>query len=1068
MKLARALRREMRDPERRLMMAGLLDAGLSSLATFVIGVFAAHSLSPALLGGYALAFAAFSLAAIMPDAAVFTPLEVLVVQHPRAERLALLRHTLRTGFLAALLPALGVSLWTQVAPAELPREAVHAFTVTAMGCAILSPIQDHIRRMLHSGGASWLAAIVAAVQLLVAVAGVGFFIATDLPLWWAPFGVLGAANLVSMVVGLMLVRFRSEVATATPSWRWLDLTRSSGWMLLVGLLPAGSTFLVSALVVDLASSDALGYAETARVVAQPLMVLTMGLSATFSPKLVAAAQTRDLAGAQRLRRQYLGLVIGTFILYAALVSFRWAGNPMLWIVPSAYVVPGLAAIMLLSVFAQSLALPGRFEMLGAMRERELMLIEAGGNTIRAAFGGAAGVLGAFAIPFGVLALCVGRVIAQGRVLRMHYGETFGRVATPRRTSERAGPGAGSMPRSVPSSDTYHGEDGRTAPELDMARADAETLLDIAYRQPLSSAGATTAPIVADETAVANRPPLRVGVLLDEGPQPSWVADTLAAVRALPFCRVSLVLWIRPSADRKQRPPGWQDRLRSASRHPLYAAYSALDRWAFGAGPDPFASVRIAEAVADIPELRLRAETLSAHRLDDDDAEAIARAQLDVMLHLGSHQLGDGVLGAATHGVWWCAQDATGERPMLSGVWEVLERRPTTTLEMRVHDRRTPAGRIIDRSFLRTQRFSTFRNRASFYRKSITVLTLRLRELFEVGPPAEVTDDGNASAAASPSPARRGLPGNFDTLTGVAGIGTFALRRVLQRGQWPGGWFIAYQRDDDIAEDDLLLLRPEEFSTLCPPRDRFWADPFPVFTNGRHFIFFEEFLFADDKGHIAVTEIGPDGRCSPPVRALECDYHLSYPFVFDWQGVHYLMPETAAAGRIEVYRCTRFPDRWELHATMLDDIRAVDSTLVEWEGRWWMFANAAKEPLADASDLNEQLHLFHAPSPLGPWTAHRRNPVKWDARGSRPAGRLFQKDGELYRPAQDCTEHYGGSIRIQRVVRLDVDEYVETEAATIEPEWRPNLIGTHTINAVPGLAVIDGRLSYSAARRASVG
>ena len=54
------------------------------------------------------------------------------------------------------------------------------------------------------------------------------------------------------------------------------------------------------------------------------------------------------------------------------------------------------------------------------------------------------------------------------------------------------------------------------------------------------------------------------------------------------------------------------------------------------------------------------------------------------------------------------------------------------------------------------------------------------------------------------------------------------------------------------------------------------------------------------------------------------------------------------------------------------------------------------------------------------------------------------------------------------MRLDLDEYVETEVATIEPDWMRDLIGTHTINAVPGLAVIDGRLSYAAARFASVG
>jgi hypothetical protein len=62
---------------------------------------------------------------------------------------------------------------------------------------------------------------------------------------------------------MLLVRLRADVVAATPTWRALDLHRASGWMLFVGLIPAGATFLVSALVASLASPTALGYAETA-------------------------------------------------------------------------------------------------------------------------------------------------------------------------------------------------------------------------------------------------------------------------------------------------------------------------------------------------------------------------------------------------------------------------------------------------------------------------------------------------------------------------------------------------------------------------------------------------------------------------------------------------------------------------------------------------------------------------------------------------------------------------------------------------------------------------------------
>ncbi len=133
------------------------------------------------------------------------------------------------------------------------------------------------------------------------------------------------------------------------------------------------------------------------------------------------------------------------------------------------------------------------------------------------------------------------------------------------------------------------------------------------------------------------------------------------------------------------------------------------------------------------------------------------------------------------------------------------------------------------------------------------------------------------------------------------------------------------------------------------------------------------------------------------------YHLSYPVVFHWQGTAFLMPETVAAGRLEVYRCRRFPGDWELESVPLTRARLADPTLVEVEGRWWMFANAQTDP---GRLWERDLHVFHGPTPLGPWTPHRRNPVKSDLGNARPAGRLFWHTGRLYRPAQDSSRGYG--------------------------------------------------------------
>jgi hypothetical protein len=116
----------------------------------------------------------------------------------------------------------------------------------------------------------------------------------------------------------------------------------------------------------------------------------------------------------------------------------------------------------------------------------------------------------------------------------------------------------------------------------------------------------------------------------------------------------------------------------------------------------------------------------------------------------------------------------------------------------------------------------------------------------------------------------------------------------------------------------------------------------------------------------------------------------------------------------------------------------------------MFANIAVEGTVNT----DELYLFQAPSPVGPWQPHRRNPVKSDGRCARPAGRLFYWNGDLYRPSQDCSGRYGAAIVINKVLQLNECEYREAVVSRIEPKWAPHLLATHTINSAPGITVAD--------------
>jgi hypothetical protein len=149
----------------------------------------------------------------------------------------------------------------------------------------------------------------------------------------------------------------------------------------------------------------------------------------------------------------------------------------------------------------------------------------------------------------------------------------------------------------------------------------------------------------------------------------------------------------------------------------------------------------------------------------------------------------------------------------------------------------------------------------------------------------------------------------------------------------------------------------------------------------------------------------------------------------------------------------------LRGAVLSGVRAVDATLLEHAGRLWLFVNLAEPGAA----VDDELHLFTSSELGGPWVPHRENPIVSDVGRARPAGRVFRRDGELVRPAQDGSRGYGRAVVLNRIDVLTLEEYRETPIGRIDPTWAPGLVGTHTYNSTPRVEVVDG-FRYARRRR----
>ena len=519
------------------------------------------------------------------------------------------------------------------------------------------------------------------------------------------------------------------------------------------------------------------------------------------------------------------------------------------------------------------------------------------------------------------------------------------------------------------------------------------------------------------------PRLRFAVFADQPGQPRWMVEALARAAAGEHAELVLVATAAESAHAATR---------AAIETPLWRAYAALDERLFGSRGRWIAPSDVTRLVS--PQRRLA--------LDADDAawrERAAAAGLDVIFVLGD--VDDARLaGLARHGTWrFCfgdAHEACGSRAVLR---DVMEGREVMASGLRIHRGKGQPDRVACLSWARAYPFSPAKSRGALFAKTADFLARALRDLHAQG---ETWFDAATLPASERAPVAF-RPGVVD----MAKLGLRVAKRATQKALTVEEWSLAYRFGAGEAFDGSL----DGFHHLHPPKGGFWADPFPLERDGRHYIFFEELPYGASRAHISVIEVDREGRATAPRKVLERDYHLSYPFLVEEDGELYMIPETADNATVEIYRCTDFPCTWKLERVLLRGLRCADATLHREGDRWWMFATATRP--GGGGDINDELHLFSAERLLGEWTSHRRNPVKSDVRSARPAGGLYRSGGSLYRPGQIGAPLYGSGIALHRVTRLTTEDYEEQEDARIVPPAGP-FLGIHTLNRAGDLIVTD--------------
>lgn len=427
---------------------------------------------------------------------------------------------------------------------------------------------------------------------------------------------------------------------------------------------------------------------------------------------------------------------------------------------------------------------------------------------------------------------------------------------------------------------------------------------------------------------------------------------------------------------------------------------------------------------------------------DDDIDIIGSYNLDFILRFGFGILKGDILNLPSYGVWsFHHDDEQKYRGSPPCFWPIYTKDNHSGVILQKLNETLDGGIVLEKGLYKTIPHSYSKNIDLVYGSSIHFPSKVCRRILSDNNYLKTLKPANTLGQIYK------LPTNLQMIIFFYGVAKEYIHYLFSAIFKTQFWHIGI-----INEPIQSLLDSENIDIKWLPKykkNRFLADPFILKDDDKYHIFVEDYDFINAKGEISRFEYKPEMKSLSMNLVAKHDSHLSYPFVFKHKDLFYCLPESAALNKIILLKSKDLNSKWE-KLTLIEDISAVDSTLFNFDNKWWLFC-------VDKKYGSSSLSIWFSDDLMGKWQEHPLNPVKNDVRGSRPAGNIFEVNGKFFRPAQNNEVTYGGSISIFEIKTLSEVNYEERLYREFFPDSNSDFPkGVHTISSCGGLTVIDGK------------
>ena len=266
-----------------------------------------------------------------------------------------------------------------------------------------------------------------------------------------------------------------------------------------------------------------------------------------------------------------------------------------------------------------------------------------------------------------------------------------------------------------------------------------------------------------------------------------------------------------------------------------------------------------------------------------------------------------------------------------------------------------------------------------------------------------------------------------------------------------GVIVGQSREFDMIEVQYFgqVLRLDIDNLLKPKPLLTQADPF-LFVKGDTLFLFYESERSGDRGEIRMMKTSDLQKWSSPVTVLRESFHLSFPFVFEFRGGIYMIPESQADDSIRLYKGNEDLTSFSLERVLMKKARTedvsfnfCDSHLLLKDGVFFLFTSVSYQ-------WTYHLELYFTDDILmHDFVKHPQSPGYVGNDFGRCGGSIIHLDDNYYRVSQNCSESYGGNVSIHRILTLDQNVYREElyRKDVLDVEKEPYKDGGHQLSVV---------------------